>query len=184
MKNIALTLIVALSLFGCSGQQAANAPNGKPATPSASDGKKTAPDFELTKVAGGSLKSAELRGKVTVVDFWATWCTECIPEIPVYNGLQEKYAGKDVQIVGITMESGSLDEIKPKVAEFKVNYPVLVGDDKVVEGFGGLIGYPTTFLISKDGTIYKRYLGAPPGKKEALEKDIDNLLAQPAPPVD
>ena len=177
MKNIALILIAGLALSSCSGQQASNA-TASAEKPSATDGRRTAPEFDLTRVAGGSLKTADLRGKVTVVDFWATWCTSCIPEIPDYNALQEKYAGKDVQIVGITMESGSLDEIKPKVAEFKMNYPVVVGDDKVVEGFGGLVGYPTTFLIDKDGTIYKKYLGSPPGKKERLIKDIDSLLAQ------
>ena len=127
------------------------------------------------------MKTADLRGKVTVVDFWATWCTSCIPLIPDFNALQQEYAGKNVQIVGLTMESGSLEEIKPKVAEFKIQYPVVVGDDKVVEGFGGLLGYPTTFLISKDGTIYKKYLGPPPGGKAQLEKDIDTLVAQAAP---
>jgi len=181
MKNITLTLAMALALFGCSSQQASNVvskDDPAKAPVATMDGKKAAPEFDLVRVAGGDLKSSDLKGKVTVVDFWATWCGDCLPEIPSYNALQDKYAGKDVQVVGITLESGSLAEIKPKVDELKMKYNVVVGDDKVVEGFGGLIGYPTTFVISKDGTIYKKYLGAPPGKQEKIDKDVATLLAQ------
>src|SRR6185295_6360340 len=136
------------------------------------------PEFDLANIAGGNLKSSDLKGKVTVVDFWATWCENCIPEIPEYNAMREKYKSQGFEVIGMTMESGSIDEIRPKVAEFKMYYPVVLGDDKTLEGFGGVIGYPTTFLIGRDGTIFKKYLGVPPGKKEHLEKDIESLLAE------
>jgi thiol-disulfide isomerase/thioredoxin len=176
MKKIALVLVVLLALVGCSNPQGST--DSSTAGTAARDGRKPVPEFDLTNVAGGSLKKSDLKGKVTVIDFWATWCTPCLAEIPKYNELKEKYAGKDVEIVGVTLESGSLDDIRPKVEEFQMKYSVVVGDDKVAEGFGGLLGYPTTFLVSKDGTIFKRIIGSPPGKQEQMEKDIDTLLGE------
>jgi thiol-disulfide isomerase/thioredoxin len=180
MKRAALisALLVTIAASGCKSQQASmDTTNAKLDKPSAREGKQI-PQFDLANVAGGSIKNSDLKGKVTVIDFWATWCEPCQVEIPKYNELRQKYAGKDVEIVGVTIESGSLADIKPKVEEFQMAYPVVVGDDKVVEGFGGIIGYPTTFLVSKDGTIYKKFLGSPPGKQEQLEKDIDALLVE------
>ena len=134
------------------------------------------PKFELERVAGGKLNSDELKGKVVVVDFWATWCQPCIQEIPNYNKMKEEYSGKDVEILGVTLESGSLEDAKPKVEELKMAYPVVMGTDEVVDGFGGLIGFPTTFLVGKDGKVYKKYLGLTAKKKETIEKDIQALL--------
>ena len=178
MKKLALILIILTTLIGCSREPAVDTSKtgGKPTV----KGGKPVPEFELARLNGGSFKSEDLRGKVTVMDFWATWCAPCISEIPKYNELKAKYAGKDVDIVGVTVESGSAEEIRPKVDEFQMKYNVVLGDDKVVEGFGGIIGYPTTFLISKDGTIYKKYIGSPPNKTEDLEKEIDALLATEA----
>ena len=137
-----------------------------------------APDFELDNVAGGTLKSADLKGKVTVVDFWATWCEPCISEIPNYNALRQSYADKGVEVLGVTVESGPLKDIKPKVEELKMKYPVVVGTDKVIDGFGGLIGFPTTFIVDKDWRVYKKYLGMTRNKKEMIEKDLQKLIAE------
>jgi hypothetical protein len=81
-----------------------------------------------------------------------------------------------VQIIGITVASPYKD-IKPKVAELGMKYPVLVGDDNVEEGFGGTIGYPTTFIVTKDWKIYKKYMGALADKDARIRKDIEKLLA-------
>src|SRR5262245_10509310 len=131
----ALILVIALILNGCTGSQQTGKAGPAPQ-------KSNAPDFELENVAGGTLKSADLKGKVTAVDFWATWCEPCLEEIPNYNAIRQSYSDKGVEILGVTVESGPLKDIKPKVEQFKMNYPVVVGNDKVVDGFGGLIGFP------------------------------------------
>jgi len=170
MKKAALMLALALALSGCS--PALNVPD------SAGTGKGPAPDFELENIAGGKTAAMELKGKVLVVDFWATWCEPCIAEIPKFNKIAEEYKGKDVQIVGITVESAR-DTIKPKVIETGMRYTVLVGNDAVVDGFGGLIGFPTTFVVTKDWKIYKKYMGALPDKDVRIRKDIEKLLETP-----
>jgi thiol-disulfide isomerase/thioredoxin len=170
MKKIAIVLAVALALFGCK-----NHPTNETAEKAApAQLKGPAPDFELENVAGGKVKAADLKGKVSVIDFWATWCEPCIAEIPKFNQLHEKYP--NVQDIGITVMSPH-ESITPKVAETGMKYTVLVGNDDVADGFGGLIGFPTTFVVTKDWQIYKKYLGALPNKQERIRKDIETLLA-------
>jgi thiol-disulfide isomerase/thioredoxin len=169
MKKV-LTLLVVLGLIGCTvNQPGAAATQPKPTA--------EAPDFELENVAGGKLNSKDLKGKITVVDFWATWCNPCISEIPNYNALRQSYSDKGVEILGVTVESGPLKDIKPKVEALKMKYPVVVGTDKVIDGFGGLIGFPTTFIVDKNWRVYKKYLGMTRNKKELIEKDLQKLIA-------
>src|SRR5262245_58408904 len=126
MKRTAIILIFAIALFGCSGST-----SGSSSTPAGSQpalgGGKAIPEFVLARLDGGSLKSSDLKGKVTVIDFWATWCESCLPEIPHYNELAKKYAGKGADVMGFTMDSGSAKDIKPKAAEFKIEYPLVLG---------------------------------------------------------
>ena len=173
---VILTLALAtLALFGYNSRSAGTGTS----TPEGSDQTNlSAPEFDLVNVAGGTTKSADIKGKVAVIDFWATWCAPCILEIPNFNDLHAERKSKGVQMLAITVESGSLDKIKPKVAQFEMKYPVLVGDDKVVEGFGGQRGFPTTYVVTKDWKIYKKYLGTRANKKELIEKDIETLLTQ------
>ena len=169
MKKVAFALVVALALVGCNSRQPDRISNNAAAQP-----KGPAPDFDLENVAGGKTKAAELKGKVSIIDFWATWCEPCIAEIPKFNQLHEQYP--NVQVIGITVMSPH-DSIKPKVAETGMRYTVLVGNDDVADGFGGLIGFPTTFVVTKDWKIYKKYLGALPNKQDRIKKDIETLLA-------
>ena len=172
MKTAALLLALAFGVFGCTSTTNFNVNDSASVT-----GKGPAPEFVLENIAGGKTAAADLKGKVLVVDFWATWCEPCIAEIPKFNKMMDEYRGKDVQIVGITVESAH-DTIKPKVAETGMKYMVLVGNDAVVDGFGGLIGFPTTFVVTKDWKIYKKYMGALPDKDARIKKDIEKLLAQ------
>jgi thiol-disulfide isomerase/thioredoxin len=163
MKKALCILALTLALLGC----------GKTQPP----GKNPGPEFDLENVAGGRTTSEDLKGKILVVDFWATWCEPCIVEIPKFNKMSDEYKGKGVEVVGMTVES-PYDDIKPKVKETGMKYTVLVGNDQVVDGFGGLIGFPTTFVVTKDWKIYKKYMGALADKDARIKKDIEKLLAE------
>jgi len=169
MKKTAIALAVALALLGCTSRQRGSNSDTKAVQP-----KGPAPDFELENVAGGKTKAADLKGKVSIIDFWATWCEPCIAEIPKFNQLHDQYP--NIQVIGITVMSPH-DDIKPKVQEVGMKYTVLVGNDDVADGFGGLIGFPTTFVVTKDWKIYKKYLGALPNKQDRIRQDIEKLLA-------
>jgi thiol-disulfide isomerase/thioredoxin len=173
MKKTALVLVFTLALVGCvKGPDSASVPD----TATTIQPAKGAPDFNLENIAGGTTKAEEFQGKVSVIDFWATWCQPCIVEIPKFNELHDQYQGKDVQVVAVTIES-PYEDIAPKVKETGIKYPVLVGDDNVIDGFGGIIGFPTTFVVTKDWKIYKKYFGALSNKHERIRQDIERLLA-------
>jgi len=137
--------------------------------------------FKLENVAGGFMTSEDLKGKVTVVDLWATWCTPCVEEIPIYNQLYDAFRGQDVAIVGIAVDSPRRD-IPSKVRQLGIKYPVLTANDAAGQAFGRIQGFPTTVVISKKGKIYKRYMGTVPHKKERIKQDIEHLLAEDPPP--
>jgi cytochrome c biogenesis protein CcmG, thiol:disulfide interchange protein DsbE len=174
MKRTALAITLAFALFGCSRTPNNTSANDTPANLAPAKG---APEFSLENIHGGKTTSKDLRGKVAVVDFWATWCDPCKAEVPHFNKLSQDYQGKDVQVVGIAIESPYKD-IAPTSKEVGINYMVLVGTDAVVDGFGGVIGYPTTYVLTKDWKIYKKYMGALPHKEESIRKDIEKLLAE------
>ena len=140
----------------------------------------SAPEFRLHSLNGKQFRSSQLKGSIVVMDLWATWCEPCIADIPMFNRLHEKYEMRGVKVVGIAVQSGWAKDIKPHVAKLGIKYPVLVGDERIVEQYQ-MIGYPTTYLIGKDGKIVKKYTGTVPGTEEQKEADltheIDNLLA-------
>jgi thiol-disulfide isomerase/thioredoxin len=138
------------------------------------------PALNLQDFDGNSVASDKFKGNIVVLDFWATWCGPCIIEIPAYNKLQEKYAAKGVKVVGVTMTSGEAKDVKqflesPKL-KHKMKYTVLMGDDAQAYDFN-IVGFPTTYLITRDGKIFAKYIGAGHGKMEKLESDIEKILA-------
>ena len=173
MKNLALPLALALLLTGCINTSKSNVPL------KVID---KAPEFQIRNVRGGDpLTSKDFKGKVVVVDFWATWCVPCKAEIPNYNKLREKMKGKDVEFLGVTFESGStIEGVQPYLEELGIEYPVGMGSDAIDVGFGGHRGYPTTYLVGKDWKVYRQMFGSSGKKMTMLEKDINDLLARSA----
>ena len=170
MKILLTAVCAVLLLPGCINTSKSNKPLGIIAP---------APEFTLQNVLGGELKSADLKGKVVVVDFWATWCVPCKVEIPEYNQIRNRLKDRGVEFVGVTFESGnSVEDVKPFVKELKMDYPVVMGTDEVQTGFGGNPGYPTTFLVGKDWKVYRKIMGSRAEKIANLEKDIEELLAK------
>src|SRR5512140_312035 len=138
---------------------------------------KPAPAFDLQDLNGGRTTLASLKGKVVIVDFWATWCGPCIQEIPEYAEFWRKNQPRGIEVIGVVMDSGSPQEISDFVRENKIPYRQLIGDEKTAESFGVNQGYPTTFVIDGKGVIRLKMLGSPPTKFEKLQQVVDAALS-------
>ena len=138
---------------------------------------KAAPPFDLPDLNGGRVSLDSLKGKVVVVDFWATWCGPCIKEIPEYAEFYRKNQARGIEVIGIVMDSGSPQEINDFVREYQIPYRQLVGDEKTSDAFGVNQGFPTTFVLDAKGVIRSKMLGAPPTKFEKLQEAVDKALA-------
>ncbi len=117
-----------------------------------------APDFSLQDLTGQPLNLASYRGKVVLLDFWATWCAPCRGEIPHFVEFQDKYRDQGLQVIGISMDDGP-KPVREFYQEFKMNYPVALGNEKVAQSYGGVLGLPVTFLIGRDGRVAAKYIG-------------------------
>ena len=141
----------------------------------AANAKKANLDFTVTDMNGKSVSLSSFKGKVIVLDFWATWCPPCKAEIPGFVELQEAYGSQGLQVLGVSVDD-TADKLHPFAAEFKMNYPVLVGlgRDDLQDAYGPMWGIPTTFLINRDGKICRKHSGMV--GKERYEEDIRGLL--------
>jgi len=132
-----------------------------------------APDFSLPDLAGQKLDLSSYRGKIVLLDFWATWCDPCRDEIPHFVELQNKYGRQGLQIIGVSMDDGP-EPVRDFYQRFKMNYPVVMGNAKMGELYGGVLGLPIAFLIGKDGRINAKHTGAT--DISVFEKEIVDLL--------
>ena len=140
------------------------------------DGKaKKAPDFTLKDYTGKPVHMADYKGKVVLVNFWATWCGPCKYEIPMFVDLQQRYGAQGLNFLGISVDD-PVEELKPFVDQYKMNYPVLVGlgREEVQEAYGPMVGIPVTVVVGRDGNVCTRYFGLRP--KDRFEADIKALL--------
>lgn len=143
---------------------------------STANAEKTLPPINLQDFDGKTIPSDQFKGHIVVLDFWATWCVPCIAEIPALNRLQDKYASRGVRVVGVALASGDAAEVKPFVGRNKMKYTVLMGDDDQVYDLN-VVAFPTTYLMTRDMKVFRRYIGAGPKKAAELEADIQKLLA-------
>ena len=132
-----------------------------------------AADFTVPSINGGSVSLSSLRGKVVIIDFWATWCGPCVYEIPGFIKLKNKYEKDGFEIIGL-----SVDRDKGAVLDFvrqkEINYPVAFADGELQEKYGGIRGIPTTFLIDRAGRIADKIVGA--HEESFFDKKIKDLL--------
>jgi thiol-disulfide isomerase/thioredoxin len=141
------------------------------------------PDVTFESLDGRQVSLASLKGKVVVVNFWATWCDPCRVEIPWMIDFQQKYESRGFTMVGVAMDDEGKSVVGPFVAttlfdvdgkQMTMNYPIMIGNDDVASKFGGLIGLPMTVVISRDGKIVKRFIGL--AGHDVLEQQIQALL--------
>src|SRR5947209_340383 len=135
-----------------------------------------APDFELRVLNGEGkrLKLSDLRGKGVVLDFWATYCEPCKIEMPWFVDLQKKYGPQGLQIVGVDIEDIDEKDIVEFTNKMGINYPVLIGTEKVANLYGGLNGLPMTFYIDRAGKVVDRHLGLV--SESVIEENIQKAL--------
>jgi peroxiredoxin len=135
-----------------------------------------APDFTLPQPSGQPLTLSSYRGKVVLLDFWATWCYPCREEIPHFVEFQQKYGDRGLQVIGVSMDD-SPEPVPAFYQQFHMNYPVVMGNAKIGESYGGLLGLPITFLLDRDGRITAKHIGATDAA--VFEKEIQRLLSSP-----
>ncbi len=127
-----------------------------------------APDFNLKDLRGKPVKLSQYKGKVVMLNFWATWCPPCVHEMPSLEALYGKHKKQGFVILGISLDDEPEKAVPGFLADFKkdrgvkITYPILVGDERVGDSYGGIRGIPTTFLIDRRGVIAKKFIG-PPG---------------------
>jgi peroxiredoxin len=135
--------------------------------------RKPAPDFELKDANGKVVHLSDYKGKVVLLDFWATWCAPCAIEIPWFTDFQRTYKDRGFTVLGVAMDDGGWKDVKPFVAEKKINYQILLGDDNTAEKYG-LEAYPATMVIDREGRIASVHIGLV--DKKEFSDAIQNLL--------
>ena len=132
-------------------------------------------DFTLKDMNGKDISLASLKGKVVLLNFWATWCGPCRLEIPWFVEFQEKYEDQGLRVVGISVDDPP-EALPPFAKRFKVNYPLIVGADRedVQKAYGPIFGVPITFIIDRSGRICIKHVG--PVSREQFENEIKSLL--------
>lgn len=171
-------LVVAVSFSGCkSSGTSSGSPSGT-ASPLADE-----PSVTFKDLQGNNVELSSLKGKLVLVNFWGTWCEPCRGEIPILIDMQQKYGSKGFTVLGVATND-DLKAVDPFIhnTQFNVdghqmtmNYPIVMGSDDISTKFGGLLGMPTSFLISRDGKIIKRYIGAFANGDE-INKEVESHL--------
>jgi cytochrome c biogenesis protein CcmG/thiol:disulfide interchange protein DsbE len=134
---------------------------------------RVAPDFTLRTLSGEQLQLSSYRGKVVLLDFWATWCDPCREETPHLVELQNKFGSQGLQVIGVSMDDGP-EPVRDFYKQFQMNYPVVMGNARIGELYGGVLELPIAFLIGRDGRVQAKHIGAT--QASVFEKEVASLL--------
>jgi peroxiredoxin len=134
------------------------------------------PAFKLKDVDGNMVSSSDFEGKVLLLNFWATWCGPCKREIPDLIKLRDSYKDRGFEVVSIAVSSGTPEKVRQFAKQWKMNYPILMGNYKVARDYGGISSVPTTFVIDSKGNIKGVFIG--PRSYKTFEKVISPILPE------
>jgi peroxiredoxin len=137
-------------------------------------GRKQAPNFSLKDAAGNTVNLADYRGKVVLVNFWATWCGPCEVEIPWFIEFEQKYKDQGFAVLGVSMDDDGWKSVQPYVAKHKINYRVMIGSEVVSQQFGDIASLPTSFVLDRQGRIAANHVGLV--EKKEYQDEIVKLL--------
>jgi peroxiredoxin len=171
-RMAAACFVVGLLTSGCSDPRLETASQTKVKP---DEQRKSAPGFALKDSDGRTVNLADYKGKVVMLNFWATWCGPCKIEIPWLIDFEQKYKDRGFAVVGISMDEEGWDAVKPYIQNSKINYRILLGTDTVAQSYGGVDSLPTTFLIDPAGKIASTHVGLV--SKSDYENEIEHLLA-------
>ncbi len=185
MKRLGLIVATLISVvaFALFANRATRIPSARGAKTSQENKLAASPDFTLKDLDDHDVSLSQFKGKVVLVNFWATWCGPCKIEIPWLVELQDKYAARGFTVLGVAMDEEGKSAVGPFVRRerFRVggtshtmNYPIVLGNDATADKFGGLLGFPTSVLIAKDGRVVKRVDGLV--SYDEIEKAIQSQL--------
>jgi cytochrome c biogenesis protein CcmG, thiol:disulfide interchange protein DsbE len=161
LRTVLLAILLAIPSFLCAQQE-----------------EDIAPDFTLTDLQGGKLNLADYKGKVILLDFWATWCVPCQTEIPRFIEWQKKHGAQGFQVIGISMDDDE-SAARAFVKRYSLNYPVAMGTEKLAESYGGVLGLPANIIIDRQGRILSKHVGET--DLTALEDEIKSQIKQRGP---
>ena len=178
LRTLAALAVAILCLSACGAKPTREAPGAGAAFTAvqAKEGDE-APDFELKDADGKTVKLSDYRGKVVLLNFWATWCPPCKIEIPWFIEFERTYRDKGFAVLGVSFDEDGWEVVKPYMGANKLNYRVLLGDEKVDKLYGGSEGVsslPTSYMIGRDGKIASVHIGLVP--KKEYDDDIQKLL--------
>jgi peroxiredoxin len=149
---------------------------GLAASGGATAGRQMAPDFTLADASGNRVALSDFKGRVVLLNFWATWCNPCRAEIPWFAEFQQTHGDHEFAVLGVSLDEDGWKSVKPYVDEMKINYHVMVGNDDTARLYGGVASLPTTLLIDRSGRIASTHVGLV-GKSD-YETEIKALLAE------
>src|SRR5579863_4600114 len=138
--------------------------------------RRSAPDFALTDATGASIQLSGYKGKVVLLNFWATWCGPCKVEIPWFVEFEKTYGNRGFAVLGVSLDEDGWTAVKPYIEQKKVNYRVVVDNGATAKKFGGVEALPTTLLIDRDGKIAAEHVGLT--SKSTYEDQIEQLLGK------
>ena len=141
--------------------------------------RREAPNFALKDADGKTVHLSDYKGKVVLLDFWATWCGPCRIEIPWFMEMERQNKDKGFEVLGVAMDDEGWEAVKPFLTEMKMNYRVVIGNDETAREYGGVDALPTTFLIDREGKVAAIHVGLDATRKD-YEDAVQELLRPPA----
>ena len=164
-RSLLVIIFTAVLICGCGGGEDGSGPPSH-----------TAPDFALKDLNGRTYRLTDLKGRVVLLNFFATWCGPCRQEIPDFVQLHKRLNGKGLEVIGVSLDMEAGAVLGPFINRYGITYPIVLGTREVVVDYGGIRGIPTTFVIDDKGEISDYFVGLQP--RHVIEESVTKLLKQ------